>query len=49
MNSKSKQELVDGILAFWNTVDKLKCIMYIRHLRKVVPAVIELNGDATGY
>ena len=46
---KNKQELVDGILAFWNTVDIAKCKKYIRHLRKVVPRVIELNGAATGY
>lgn len=46
---KNKQELMDGILAFWNTVDVAKCKKYIRHLRKVVPRVIELNGAATGY
>ena len=46
---KTKQELVDGILAFWDTTDKTKCTKYINHLRKVVPRVIELNGAATGY
>lgn len=46
---KNKQELMDRILAFWNTVDVAKCTKYIRHLRKVVPRVIELNGAATGY
>ena len=46
---KTKQELVDGILEFWKTVDVQKCKKYIRHLRKVVPKVIELNGAATGY
>ncbi len=44
-----KQELVDGILKFWETVDVEKCTRYIRHLRKVLPRVIELNGQATGY
>ena len=34
---KNKQELLDGILTFWNTVDTAKCKKYIRHLRKVVP------------
>ena len=29
---KTKQELVDGILAFWDTVDKRKCTKYINHL-----------------
>lgn len=36
---KTKQELVDGILEFWKTVDVQKCKKYIRHLRKVVPKV----------
>ena len=46
---RTKQELVEGILEFWETVDIDKCKRYIRHLRKVIPRVIELNGDATGY
>ena len=48
---RTKDELVQGILEFWMTVDVQKCqkYMYIRHLRKVVPKVIELNGAATGY
>ena len=45
----TKQELIDGILRFWETVDTAKCSRYIRHLRKVLPRVIELSGDATGY
>ena len=46
---RTKQELVDGILKFWRTVDVAKCNKYIDHLKKVIPRVIELNGDATGY
>jgi len=46
---KTKQELVDGLVAFWETVDMAKCQKYIRHLKKVLPKVIELNGAATGY
>ena len=46
---KTKDELVNGILAFWSTVDVAKCKKYIGHLRKVIPRVIEVNGDATGY
>jgi len=46
---KNKQEFVDGVLAFWNTVDKPKCIKYIGHLRKFVPCITELNGAASGY
>ena len=46
---KTKEELVQGILSFWNTVDVEKCSIYISHLKKVIPRVIELQGDATGY
>ena len=41
---KTKDELVNGILAFWATVDVAKCRKYIRHLKKVIPRVIELEG-----
>ena len=46
---KMKQELITGIESFWETVAKEKCIKYIRHLRKVVPKIIDVNGAATGY
>ena len=46
---KTKQELIDGILRFWETVTIDKCNKYIDHLKKVVPRVIELEGAATGY
>jgi len=45
----NKQELVDGILTFWQTVDVQKCCKYIGHLRKVIAKVIEYQGNATGY
>ena len=45
----TKQELVDGINTFWTTVDENKCHHYINHLKKVIPRVIEKQGDATGY
>ena len=45
----TKEELIQGILEFWTTVDVCKCRKYIYHLRKVLPKIIELNGDATGY
>ena len=48
MKPKTKAELIDGIKT-WATVTVEKCIKYIRHLRKVIPRAIELNGDATGY
>lgn len=46
---QTKEQLMDGIEQFWQTVDVAKCQKYIGHLRKVVPKVIELNGEATGY
>ena len=46
---RTQHELVEGIKTFWSTVDRAKCTKYIRHLDKVIPRVIELKGDATGY
>ena len=46
---QAKEELIDGIEQFWQTVDATKCQKYIGHLRKVIPKVIELNREATGY
>jgi hypothetical protein len=46
---KVKQELIDGILEFWSTVDVAKCRKYIGHLQKVIPVVIENEGNATGF
>lgn len=45
---RNKEELINGIKDFWQTVDAAKCTRYINHLRKVVPAVIDSNGRATG-
>ena len=45
----SKEELVQGIQQVWSTVNSEKCRKYIRHLDKVMPKVIELEGAATGY
>ena len=46
---KTKEELVAGIIRFWDTVTVEKCKKYLNHLKKVIPRVIELNGDATDY
>ena len=45
----TKQELVNGIQVFWRTVDVTKCKKYIRHLRKLIPKIVEVKGAATGY
>ena len=42
----NKDELVQGIQQFWATVDVQKCRRYIGHLRRVLPHIVELNGDA---
>ena len=46
---KVREELIEGIFAFWSTIDVSKCNKYINHLRKVIPKVIEQNGCATRY
>ena len=37
LKPRTKQELVDGILKFWRTVDVAKCNKYIDHLKKSFP------------
>jgi transposase/Fe2+ or Zn2+ uptake regulation protein len=46
---QTKEELLSGIQAFWETVTPAKCCRYIDHLQKVIPRVIEVKGEATGY
>ena len=46
---KNKADLLDGIRKFWGTVSMQKCQKYIGHLKKVIPKVIEFQGDAAGY
>ena len=43
----NKSELIEGISQFWLTMDAHKCLRYIGHLRKVIPRVLEVNGNAT--
>ena len=43
------EELIEGIKKFWSGVYVAKCMKYIRHLRKVITKVIEVNGAPTGY
>ena len=46
---KVQQDLINGKVSIWNTVDKEKCAKYIGHLRKVLPKIIQVNGCATGF
>ena len=45
---RNKEELFQAIQSFWATVTPAKCCRYIDHLKKVMPRVIEVNGEATG-
>ena len=50
----NKEELVTGIKQFWSTPPDATrsvylCSRYTNHLQKVIPAVIEHGGGATGY
>ena len=42
-------ELKQGIMRFWNTLTPEICEKYISHLHKVIPKVIEENGNPSGY
>ena len=46
---RNKEELVAGIQRFWGSVTPEKCQRYIDHLQKVIPAVVEREGRASGY
>ena len=46
---KVKDESINGILRFWQSVNQQKCNKYIDHLYKVIPRVVQLQGAATGY
>jgi len=41
--------MTNGILKFWETLTVDKCRKYINHLKKVIPRIIEVNGEATGF
>lgn len=46
---RNKEELIEGIELFWDSVDIHKCHRYIDHLKKVLPRAIEVRGEPTGY
>ena len=46
---KNKEELIRGIVSFWEGVDVAKCRKYINHLAKVLLKVIECEGGPTGF
>ena len=46
---KNTEELRTGIKAFWKTLTPEICKRYVGHLRKVIPKVIEVQGEPSGY
>lgn len=46
---RCKDELLAGIKQYWATVTPEKCRKYIGHIQRVLPAVVERNGKATGF
>lgn len=46
---RNLEELKRGIEQFWLSLTPEVCRRYIRHLDKVIPKVIELNGDPSGF
>ena len=47
--AQTRDELHQKILAFWRTVTPSKCRKYIGHLPKVLPVVVEKEGNASGH
>ena len=43
------QELKDGIRSFWQTLTPAVCQRYISHLNKVIPKIVSVQGDPSGY
>ena len=43
------ETLKEGILNFWKSMTPTVCSTYIQHLHKVMPRVIEVNGNASGF
>lgn len=46
---RNQEELIAGIRQFWATVTPAMCSKYIDHLFKVIPKVVEVEGNATGF
>ena len=46
---KNFSELKEGIQQFWQTLTPEVCSRYIRHLHRVMPKVVEVDGNPSGY
>ena len=47
--SAGPDSLIDGIKTFWRALTPDISKRYINHLHKVIPKVIEVKGEASGY
>lgn len=46
---KNLDDLKEGIQQFWSSLTPSICQDYIRHLHKVMPKVVEVSGNPSGY
>lgn len=46
---RNLEELKNEIEAFWVTLTPQVCKRYIGHLKKVIPKIVEVEGDPSGY
>ena len=46
---KNLSELQEGIQRFWQTLTPQVCQRYINHLHKVIPKILEVDGEPSGY
>ena len=45
----SLDELKQGIQQFWNSLTPTVCQKYISHINKVIPKIVEVKGEPSGY
>ena len=46
---RNLEQLKSGIESFWSKLTPAVCRKYIGHLKKVIPKVIEVGGEPSGY
>lgn len=47
--AQTKEELQNKIMEFWNALTPERCTAYINHIHKVLPIVVEKNGEPSGH
>ena len=46
---RNLEDLLGGIAEFWKLLTPDKCVRYIDHIQRVLPAVVEREGRASGF